>query len=317
MKDPTARDVRFLEIAEHHQASKYWPDAAYRVARKRVNAGEFQSAAELIQSIRKNELTPARIVARANFLLGQVKAKQERWNDAQSIFEKLAQKTSDTTLKNKSRYWLAESLYRQDKFAKAGELFVGLEQQPVRELSSLRPWIMLRAIQCQGKVENWQDAATLAKAAIKEFPSFSLVHEYQFFVARGMEDDGLLNDAIAGYQQVIDSRQGGASETAAMAQWRIGEIRFHQEDYVAAIQAYHRVNSIYGYPRWRSAALLQAGKCQEHLKNWKHAEKLYRQLLKSFPDNELATDAQARLTHLQSVAAKNTTDQTTPNHTTR
>ena len=105
-----------------------------------------------------------------------------------------------------------------------------------------------------------------------------------------MEDDGLLDDAIAGYQQVIDSFRGGASEIAAIAQWRIGEVRFHQEDYPAAIQAYHRVDSIYGYPQWRSAALLQAGKCQEYLKNWKHAEKLYRQLVKSFPENELATE---------------------------
>ena len=176
---------------------------------------------------------------------------------------------------------------------------------------------LLRSIQCDAKAENWQEAATLAQTAIKEFPNFSLVHEYQFYIARGLEADGLLNDAIQSYRLVIDSPQGSSSETAAIAQWRIGEIRFHQEDYPAAIQAYHRVDSIFGYPKWRSAALLQAGKCQEHLKNWKHAEKLYRQLLKSFPDNELATDAQGRLTRLQSIAAKTTPDKTTPNHTTR
>jgi TolA-binding protein len=317
LRDAAGRDLRFEELVEHHQASKYWPDAAYRIARKRVNERDFRSATALIQSLQQNESAPARIVARADFLLGQVHAKQQRWQDAEVVFGEVNRQTTDKKLKNKSRYWLAESLYRQDKFAKAGTLFAELHQQPVRELSSLRPWILLRSIQCQAKAESWQDAAALAKAAIKEFPSFSLVHEYQFFVARGLEDEGLLNDAIAGYQQVIDSPRGGSSETAAIAQWRIGEVCFHQEDYAAAIQAYHRVDSIYGYPQWRSAALLQAGKCQEHLKNWKHAEKLYRQLLKSFPDNELATDAQDRLTLLQSVAAKNTLDKKTPNHTTR
>jgi TolA-binding protein len=167
------------------------------------------------------------------------------------------------------------------------------------------------------KSESWQDAAALAKIAIAEFPSFSMVHEYQFYMARGKEDAGQLNDAIEGYQQVVDSPKGGSTETAAIAQWRIGEIRFHQDDYVAAIQAYHRVDSIFGYPKWRSAALLQAGKCQEHLKNWKHAEKLYRQLIKTFPDNDLATDAQARLTRLQSVAAKTLSIKKSPTHTTR
>ena len=317
LNDTAGRDLRFEELVEHHQASKYWPDAAYRIARKRTNERDFQSATALIQSLRKNELAPTRIVARADFLLGQVNAKQQRWQDAEVVFEKLNQQAADMKLKNKSRYWLAESLYRQGKFAKAGELFAELHEQPVRELSSLRPWILLRSIQCQAKAESWQDSAALAKAAIKEFPSFSLVHEYQFFVARGMEDEGLLNDAIAGYQQVIDSPRGGASETAAIAQWRIGEVRFHQEDYAAAIQAYHRVDSIYGYPHWRSAALLQAGKCQEYLENWKHAERLYRQLLKSFPNSELANDAQDRLTLIQAVAAKNTSDKKTSNHTTR
>ena len=317
LKDFTSRDLRFAELVEHHRISKYWPDAAYRVARKQVNDKEPSSATGLIESIRTNELTPTHILARTDFLLGQVHAKQLRWSDAESVFRKLVGQTDDLSLKNKSRYWLAESLYRQDKFSQAGEIFAQLQKQKIRELGSLRPWILLRSVQCSAKAEKWQDAAALAQTAIKEFPNFSLVHEYQFYVARGLEADGVLNDAIESYEQVVNSPQGSSSETAAIAQWRIGEIRFHQEDYPAAIQAYHRVNSIYGYPKWRSAALLQAGKCQEHLKNWKHAEKLYRQLLKSFPDNELATDAQGRLTRLQSVAAKTTSDRTTNNHTTR
>ena len=120
LHDHAARDLRFEELVDHYRASKYWPDAAYRVARKRVDDGKFKSARELIQSIQQNELTPARIEARADFLLGQVNAKQKRWNDAEASFGKLAQNTNDSTLRNKSRYWLAESLYRQDKFSKAG-----------------------------------------------------------------------------------------------------------------------------------------------------------------------------------------------------
>lgn len=303
-KDASQRDRRFGELVEKHPESKYWPDAAYRVARQHFSQRKFDRATKLIESIQQNEQTPARILERSDFLLGQVNAKQQRWEEAEAQFSRLANKTDDSILRNRSSYWLAESLYRQDKFASAGKRFSQLNKEQAAELASLRPWILLRSAQCFAKIENWQDAASTAKMAIRQHPDFSLVHEYQFFVARGREDAGLLNDAIIGYQQVIDSPRGGSTETAAMAQWRIGEIRFHQDDYVAAIQAYYRVDSIFGYPRWRSAALLQAGKCQEHLENWKHAEKLYRQLLKLFPDSELAADAQARLTKLQSVAAK-------------
>lgn len=308
LDDAPQRDQRFDQLVKNFPESKYWPDAAYRVARRHVSRREFDEAARLIGSIRHNQQSPARIIERSDFLLGQVNAKRQRWGKAAASFRKLFDKTDDLTLKNRASYWLAESLYRQNKFQSAGKRFAQLHKERAAELTTLRPWILLRSAQCSAKSESWQKAASTAKLAISEHPDFSLAYEYQFFVARGLEDAGLLNDAISGYLQVIDSPRGGSTETAAIAQWRIGEIRFHQEDYVAAIHAYYRVDSIFGYPRWRSAALLQAGKCQEHLENWKHAEKLYRQLLKLFPDSEWAADAQARLVRLQSVAAKDSAE---------
>ncbi len=301
--DHAQRDRRFEELVRDHTESKYWPDAAYRVANQYTRHRKFDRAIDLIKVIQTHNQTPPRVLERTNFLLGQVKAKQRRWADAETVLQSLIEKTGDVSLKNRSSYWLAESLYRQNKFSAAERHFAQLQETRSNELNSLRPWILLRLAQCLAKTEKWQDAASTAKTALEQHPDFSQSHEFQFFVARGHEDSGLLNDAIEGYQRVIDSPRGGSTETAAIAQWRIGEIRFHQEDFVAAIKAYYRVDSIFGYPRWRSAALLQAGKCQEHLENWKHAEKLYRQLLKLFPDNELAADAQDRLTRLQSIAS--------------
>jgi len=72
-------------------------------------------------------------------------------------------------------------------------------------------------------------------------------------------------------------------------------MHFHKEQYETAIEAYYRVDSLYDYPQWRSAAILQAGKCQEHLGNWKHAAKLYTQILEKYPDSELAASASERL----------------------
>ena len=80
-----------------------------------------------------------------------------------------------------------------------------------------------------------------------------------------------------------------------MAQWMIGESHFHQKNFQQAIKAYHRVESLYAFPRWQAAALLQAGKCHELSQNWKQAIQLYHQLLEEFPENTFADEASGRL----------------------
>jgi TolA-binding protein len=97
------------------------------------------------------------------------------------------------------------------------------------------------------------------------------------------------------YAKVLRSPSGSKSETAAMAQWMIGETFFHQESYEAAIAAYLRVEILYAYPQWQAGALLQAGKCLELLGRWKDAAETYARLVQSYPDTEFTDEAKRRL----------------------
>ncbi len=101
------------------------------------------------------------------------------------------------------------------------------------------------------------------------------------------------------YGRVLRSPTGGKSETAAMAQWMIGETFFHQESYEAAIAAYLRVEILFAYPHWQAGALLQAGKCQEHLGRWKDAAETYARLVQTYPDTEYTDEAKRRLSLAQ------------------
>ena len=80
-----------------------------------------------------------------------------------------------------------------------------------------------------------------------------------------------------------------------MAQWMIGETYFHQKDYAAALRAYLRLEILYDYPRWQSAALLQAAKCHEALGESKEATELYTRLMKTYPDSPFVNEASQRL----------------------
>jgi TolA-binding protein len=90
-----------------------------------------------------------------------------------------------------------------------------------------------------------------------------------------------------------------------MAQWMIGESYFHQKNYDAALREYLRLEILYAYPTWQAAALLQAGKCQEHLGQWKQAAELYDRLVKEYSSSSFVDEAERRLKSAQERVSRN------------
>ncbi len=285
---------KFRTLVEDYPNSKYWPDAAYRLVQHYVQQKNYDEAMPLMARLIKPD-APVEILTRVIFLQGQMAAEKNNWETVTESMRTLVDNTDDRGLYAKANYWLAESLYRQDKFDEAGDLFQRLLEK-IKDLDeSLAPWIYLRTAQCNCHAEVWSNALILTESAKDQFPHFEVGYEYDFIQGRALAAKGKLDDAITAFQRVVESEKGRGTETAAISQWRIGEAYFHQEDYANAIKAYYRVDSLFAYPKWRAAALMQAGKCQEHLGNWKHAAKLYKQLILDLPTSEFRAAAEERL----------------------
>jgi TolA-binding protein len=167
------------------------------------------------------------------------------------------------------------------------------------------PWlamIPLRRAQVFAQHKKWPEAYDLARKIEAEFPKFSQHFEVDYLLGRCLSAQGEFDEARAHYAKVVQSQTGARTETAAMAQWMIGESYFHQQRYKEAIKEYLRVEILYEYPRWQAAGLLQAGKGYESLGQWKEATTLYAQLLEKYRDTPYTDEAARRLRVVQQRA---------------
>ncbi|QEG20912.1 tetratricopeptide repeat protein [Mariniblastus fucicola] len=285
----------FSDLVATRPESKYWPDAAYRVASSMLEVGEFEHASEMVKKILAQQTVPPEVKIQTLYLQSKVAAESDRWDEVPDLMQKLIDSSNDETVIATAKYWKAEALYRYGDFDGAGLLFDEMQPNATLIGESLEPWLLLRLAQCHGKSQRWTNAAMLARDCLERFEGFSNAYEFRFLLGRAAEYDGMFDDARNHYLQVIESTDGAGTETAAISQWRIGETYFHQNKHKEAIAAYSKTNSDYSFSRWSSAALIQAGKCQEHLGNWQHAATLYAQLLERHPESEFVADAKERL----------------------
>lgn len=292
----------FRRLSLECEDSKYWPDATYRWMQHELSAGNDSVAQELLDKLTKRSLDqaqfPKTIAIRTQFAQGQLAVRQQNWTQLAAAMNSLPRPQLSPRLGAQADYWAAEADYQ-----------LGNAKAALQQLKSLRtnthlsdqrrPWVLLRTAQLSAKQSDWNTVADCCREGQK-FSRFAGRSEFVFLEARCWERKGRLTDARLAFEKVIASPDSAGTELAAQAQWRIGELFFHQERYADAIAAYYKVDSLYEFERWRSAALIQAGKCQELLGQPQQAKKLYQQLIRQFQTNQYASEAKERLSAIES-----------------
>ncbi|MDA1052849.1 MAG: tetratricopeptide repeat protein [Planctomycetota bacterium] len=298
-------DAMFERLVREFPASGYWADATYRLAERAFHRGDTAAASSYVRQLLESDLEP-RLLRHTLYLKGQLAAQQEAWKEVVAPMQRLVSEFPESELQLPARYWLAEAAFRQAEYGTAGEQFTGLGNDLDDLDAAWVPMVPLREAQCLAHQEKWSEALNIAEGIGGRFPNFRQLYEADYVIGRCLSMQARFPEAREAFTGVVRSTTGGRTETAAMAQWMIGESFFHQQEYRDAIRAYHRVVSLHAYPPWQAAALLQAGKCHEQTDEWREAVKLYTQLLRDYPNTEYAADASERLRVAQKSTATNT-----------
>ncbi|MCH7727322.1 MAG: tetratricopeptide repeat protein, partial [Planctomycetes bacterium] len=287
-------DKVFQRINRDYRNSRFWADATYRLAERAANADNDDLATKLAGDLIASNIQ-GDVRCHALYLKGQLAAESERWEDVEQTMQRIVEGFPESSLMLPSEYWLAEAKHRLGKIDEAAPLFKRLEKKThnIRE-----PWhaiICLRQAQILATKKQWLDAYEVANSIAERFPGFRQQHEVDYVLGRCLSNRAEFQAARQAYERVVRSPAGNRTETAAMAQWMIGESLLHQKKYDEAIRAYHRVETLYDFPRWQAAALLQAGKCHEAKGEVQNAIRLYASLLKKYSDTSFVDEASQRL----------------------
>ncbi|MEC9117305.1 MAG: tetratricopeptide repeat protein, partial [Planctomycetota bacterium] len=284
----------FEKVAKEHPRSKYRPDSLYRLAESAARSDEYGEAIRWIEVLRE-EHPDVPLHEHATYLAAQIASRQQQWEQVIEETERLQSSKPESELLPVLRFWKAESLYRLQRYTEANQLFVALNAEYQEKSPNWKPISLLRRAQISAITEDWEGTRELCEQLRKEHQDFKQDYEVDYLLGRYHGSRGNFIEARDAYKRVIRSPRGGQTETAAMAEWMIGETYFHQDEYRHAIEAYHRVETLYEFPNWKAAALLQSGKCHERMNQPQHAVTMYAQLLRELPDSEYADEASRRM----------------------
>jgi TolA-binding protein len=294
LRRPDDAAKKYAELHNSHPQSRFWADATYRLAQHQVQEKSYAQAEQIL-----SDLVAARpestLLGHALLLQGQTAILQEQWAAVSVPLERFLQEFPRHDSRLLADYWLAEAEYRTANYAQAQERLSQLSTQLEGRKEEWLPMIQLRLGQVLAQQNKWQEASQIAHTFAQNYPDFPQIYEVDYLLGRCLAAQARFNDARAAYDRVLRSPRGGKSETAAMAQWMIGESYFQQQEFEEAIAAYHRVERLFAYPQWQAAALLQAGKCREAQGQWQEALRCYEQLLKQHAETMVADEAEQRV----------------------
>jgi len=144
LNEPTKAMSNFVQLVNNHPASKYWPDAAYRVAKQNVTTQNFAGAKELIRKILTVSDLPEAIETRTHFLAGKVAFAEQDWPNVETAMRAFSTKASNDNTKLTAKYFTAEALFQQQKNTRAMAAFDELHQNFASLPSEFQPWVWLR-----------------------------------------------------------------------------------------------------------------------------------------------------------------------------
>ncbi len=150
----------------------------------------------------------------------------------------------------------------------------------------------IRLGEVQNQAGDYTAAASTFTQWLTDHPHDPLAARAHFGMGWSLENRAKLPEARAEYTDTVALDN---SETAARAQFQIGETYFSEKQYEAAAKELLKVDILYSAPQWAARALYEAGRAFEQLHQPAQARQQFEACIAKYKDADVAPLAQRRL----------------------
>jgi TolA-binding protein len=277
VKDDPAAIATYRRLIKENPDSKLTVASQAELAELLVRAGKPAEAIPLLERVTANRDADPKIRALAMALLGTAYKDDGKPEKALAAFASYAKEFPDDQ-------------YAADALLQAGETAASMRDFPAAQKSfadfvkrfpehGQAPLAQLKLAEAQADAGQFDDSLATHEAFLKDHPKDPLAYRAHFGAGWALQNLKKYEQARAAYNKAIAATN---TETAARAQFQIGESYCDENNFEKAVPALLAVVDVYAYPRWSARALLEAGRASEHLNQLDRAKQYYGDVISKY-----------------------------------
>jgi TolA-binding protein len=263
-------------------------ESALKLAETAHARGDYSASVEWTRRAEALNPPPALLPA-VFYRRGLSQVHLGKGDEARASLALVVERHPEDPLVSASLFWLGEVEFAGGRFEAAIERYRQiLDRGEKDKYASLA---RLRSAQCHFQSGRLDDAARTADELLEVCDDAPTRDEAMYLKGRVLQQRAKFDEAREVYRQVV---RGERTESAAKAQFMIGETFFFQERYDEALKELLKVQILYPIPTWQAAALLEIGKLHEKRGEIAEALAAYETVVNDFPNEPAAPEAKQR-----------------------
>lgn len=289
-KDSKSAADTYRRLIDAHPSSKLAPAARAELAELLYAEENYPEAAKLLEAVVADDKAEDKTLRAARYRLGWCYEKLGEQEKAAATLASFAEKHGSDELAASALLQSGLS-YAADggMDAAAKSLSQMLEKFPEHKQASVA---LLKLGEVQAEAQDYDDSRRTFEKFLQRYASDPLAHRAHFGVGWALENAKQYGRAREAYQKTIDATN---TETAARAQFQIGETYLAEGKFEQAVAALLAVEDVYAYPKWSARALFEAGRAFEEMKQPEQAAQQYRSVAEKYKNAPEAALAAKRL----------------------